>query len=212
MSSNRFDERAATWDDDPAKVERARAIADRIREVVAPQPGTRLLEYGAGTGLVSQTLRDRVGPVTLADSSRGMLEVLHAKVAAGTIADARVWDLDLGRDPVPDERFDLLVTAMVLHHIPDLQPVLRAFATMLADGGRLCVADLEHEDGSFHDEDFDGHHGFDRDALAVELEAAGFDEVRFEHGCEIVRDGRTYDVFLATCTRQPSTGPDTGGE
>lgn len=201
MSSNRFDERAATWDDDPAKVERARAIAERIREVLALDPEMRLLEYGSGTGLVTQALRDQVGPVTLADSSQGMLEVLRAKVAAGTIADARVWDLDLARDPVPDERFDLVVSVMVLHHIPDLRPVLEGFAALLAAGGRLCVADLEREDGSFHGDDFEGHHGFDRRELASQLEAAGFAEIRFRHGCEITREGRTYNLFLATCTR-----------
>lgn len=212
MTSNRFDERAATWDDDPAKVERAHAIAERIREVLALDPGMRVLEYGSGTGLVSQALRDRVGPLTLADSSQGMLEVLRAKVAAGTIAGARVWDLDLARDAVPDERFDLVVTVMVLHHIPDLRPVLEGFATLLADGGRLCVADLEREDGSFHGDDFEGHHGFDRRELASQLEAAGFGEIRFRHGCEITREGRTYDLFLATCLRpedDPGRAPGT---
>lgn len=201
MSINRFDERAATWDEDPAKTERARAVAETIRATIPLDPAIRLLEYGSGTGLVSQALQDHVGPVTLADSSVGMLEVLRSKVAAGTIADARVWDLDLSRDPVPDERFDLIVTVMVLHHIPDLRPVLRAFANLLEAGGRLCVVDLEQEDGSFHGADFEGHHGLDRDDLATMLGIAGFGEVRFEHCYEIARPQRTYDLFLATCTR-----------
>ena len=43
---------------------------------------------------------------------------------------------------------------MTLHHIHDLSTVLAAFATLLADGGHLCIADLEKEDGSFHGGDF----------------------------------------------------------
>ena len=71
MLVNHFDERAATWDDDPAKVERANVVAAAIREAIALDGSERLLEYGAGTGLVTQALRDAVGPVTLADTSGG---------------------------------------------------------------------------------------------------------------------------------------------
>ena len=42
-----------------------------------------MLEYGAGTGLVSQAMRDAVGPVTMADTSGGMRDVMRAKVDAG---------------------------------------------------------------------------------------------------------------------------------
>lgn len=201
MSSNRFDERAATWDDDPRKRERAGVVADKVRASVPLHPGTRLLEYGAGTGLVSQALRDAVGPVTLADSSQGMREVLTAKIAAGAIPDARVSDLDLSRDPAPDERFDLIVTVMTLHHIPDISPVVHGFAAMLEGGGHLCVVDLEREDGSFHGPDFPGHEGFDRDELAARLHEAGFDDVRFQHCHQTEKGGRRYDLFLATGVR-----------
>lgn len=203
-SGNRFDERAATWDDDPDKRERARAVAEAIREAVPLEPHMRLLEYGAGTGLVSQALRERVGAVTLADSSQGMLQVLRAKASDGTIPDAHVWDLDLARDTPGERRFEVVVTAMTLHHIPELPPILRAFATMLEPGGYLCVADLEREDGSFHDEDFEGHHGFDREDLRAWLEEAGFGEVRFEVCGDVTRHGRTYGLFLATCRRAGS--------
>jgi predicted TPR repeat methyltransferase len=192
-----FDERAATWDDDPTKVERARVVADAICAAVAPDPTTSLLEYGAGTGLVSQFLRDRVGAVTLADTSAGMRQQMEQKVAAGVIADARVVDLDLSTDEVPDERYDLIVTVMVMHHITTLERVLGAFASMLHRGGRLCVVDLEKEDGSFHGEGFHGHEGFDLDDLAAQLRAAGFAGVDVTRVHEIERGDRTYPVFLA---------------
>ena len=101
MSVNRFDERAATWDDDPAKVERAHKIALAIREAIPLEPSMRMLEYGAGTGLVTQALRDAVGPVTMADTSAGMRAVMNDKIASGAITDARVWDLDLTTGPDP---------------------------------------------------------------------------------------------------------------
>ncbi|MBW3664220.1 MAG: class I SAM-dependent methyltransferase [Actinobacteria bacterium] len=200
-----FDERAATWDDDPAKVERARVVADTIRGAVALGSETSLFEYGAGTAMVSQFLSEHVGAITLAEPSVGMREVIAAKIGDGRLpADSRVWDLDLAAASAPSgERFDLVVTVMTLHHIHDVASVLTAFAALLAEGGRLCVADLEEEDGSFHsdDHDFEGHHGFERGALATQLEAAGFTDVRFQPCHVVEKESGTFPLFLATAAR-----------
>lgn len=202
MSIGSFDEKAATWDDDPAKVERAETVARAIRETVELDDTTRLLEYGAGTGLVTQALRDAVGPVTLADTSKGMRDVLHAKIASGVIGNARVWDVDLASEPVPaNERFDAVVTVMALHHIHDIDTVLARFADLLVPGGHLCIADLDHEDGSFHSDDFDGHHGFRRSTLGRQLAEAGFTAITFQECSTIVRDDMHYPLFLVTCIR-----------
>ena len=202
MVVNHFDERAATWDDDPAKRERAAVVAAAIRQAIPLDGSERLLEYGAGTGLVSQALRDSVGAVTLADTSAGMREVMLAKIAAGAITDARVWDLDLATHPAPAERFDLVVTVLTLHHIHDVDTVLARFGGLLEEGGRLCIVDLEQEDGSFHGADFDVHQGFERSQLAAQLAAVGFTGIEFRKCHHIVRDGATYPMFLAICARE----------
>ncbi|WP_027945893.1 class I SAM-dependent methyltransferase [Amycolatopsis taiwanensis] len=206
MSS--FDEKAATWDDQ-AKTKRAHVVAAAIRRAVNPTGATRVLEYGAGTGLVSQELAGSVGPLTLADPSKGMREVMHSKLATGALpASSRIWDLDLSAGRIPDERFDLVVTVMTLHHIPDLTPVLDGFARLLDSGGHLCVVDLVKEDGSFHhDGDFHGHHGFDTQDLSTKLESAGFTDVHVEQVYEVVKDGATYPLFLATCTKVGCEAP-----
>lgn len=201
MSPDPFDEKAATWDADPAKVERAAAVARCIAAAVPLDPGMRVLEYGAGTGLVTQALRADVGPVTLADRSTGMREVMQEKIAAGALPDARVWALDLAAEPPPDEQFDLLLTVLTLHHIPDLAAVLAGFATLLVPGGHLCIVDLDKEDGSFHGADFDGHQGFERSALARDLAAAGFPDTEFSDCTQLIRDGVAYPLFLATSVR-----------
>jgi ubiquinone/menaquinone biosynthesis C-methylase UbiE len=199
VSTNSFDERASTWDDDPAKVERADAVARAISRVIHLDRSMRLLEYGAGTGLVTQALRESVGPVTLADTSKGMREVIQDKIDAGAITDARVWDLDLATQPAPDEQFDLIVTVMTLHHISNVQIVLSGFADLLDEGGRLCVVDFDKEDGSFHGADFEGHHGFERSTMSSDLAAAGFTEIEFRDCGDVDRGGVRYPLFLATC-------------
>lgn len=201
MGSERFDNQAADWDQDPAKVSRAQEVAEAIRRAVPVDPSARLLEYGAGTGLVTQFLGDAIGSAVLADNSAGMRAVMEQKIEAGVLRNATVSDLDLEQDAVPQETFDLIVSAMVLHHIRDLPRVLEGFATMLRPGGHVCLADLDREDGSFHDVDFDGHHGFDRGELAQTLERAGFSQAAVGDCTSIEKAGRTFTVFLATATR-----------
>jgi ubiquinone/menaquinone biosynthesis C-methylase UbiE len=208
VSTNSFDERAATWDDDPAKVERADAVARAIRGAIPLDRSMRMLEYGAGTGLVTQALQGSVGPVTLADTSKGMREVIQDKIDAGAITNARVWELDLATQPAPDERFDLVVTVMTLHHVTNVHSVLSGFADLLDEGGHLCVVDLDEEDGSFHGADFEGHHGFERSRLSSHLTGAGFTEIAFRDCHDVVRGGVRYPLFLATCVRGGSArGP-----
>ena len=195
-----FDARAATWDDDPTKIERARGIADAILREVPLAPAMAALEYGAGTGLLGFMLRDRIGELTLADISNGMLEVAQRKIAASGDPRVRAVKLDLLTDKLPAERYDLVFSAMTLHHVPDTVGILQRFHAVVRPHGVLCIADLDTEDGSFHGAGFDGHLGFDRAVLGAQARAAGFASVRFSTACEMrktVAGGtRTFPIFL----------------
>lgn len=195
-----FDARAATWDDDPTKVARARAIAQAIEREVPLVDTMSALEYGAGTGLLGFMLRHRFSDLTLADVSEGMLEVAAKKIAAAHDAQVRAVKLDLVSDPLPARHFDVVFSAMTLHHIPDTQAVLKRFLAVLNRPGFLCIADLDTEDGGFHGAGFDGHLGFDRERLAQQTRAAGFTEVRFTTACEMTKAvagaPRTFPIFL----------------
>jgi SAM-dependent methyltransferase len=87
--------------------------------------------------------------------------------------------LDLVTDPLPQEKYDLIYTLMVLHHVLDTDGLLRDFYRLLDAPGYLCIADLDEEDGSFHGPDFPGHRGFDRKELSEKAEQAGFQAIRF---------------------------------
>lgn len=197
-----FDSKAAEWDTDPGKARQSRQVAEAVLAAVTVPPGARLLEYGAGTGLVTQALREHVGSVVLADNSAGMRAVMEQKIQEGLLPeDAEVRDLDLERDDVPEERFDLVVSSMVLHHVQDLPRVLAGFATLVRPGGHVAIADLDREDGSFHDYDFGGHHGFDRTELSAQLQQAGLTVMTVEDCGSIDKEGTAYSVFLAVARR-----------
>jgi ubiquinone/menaquinone biosynthesis C-methylase UbiE len=196
-----FDERAETWDDDQEHRDRAAAAAALVRDTVPLDGATRVLEYGAGTGLLAAALAAEVGSVVVTDPSAGMRAVLERKLADGVFGVGQVRDLDLTRDAAPDLEVDLVLALLSLHHVPELPPVLTGFAQVLTPGGAVAIVDLEEEDGSFHDEGFDGHHGFPRARLTAELEAAGFTGVAFREGPVIDKEGRAYPLFLCTALR-----------
>jgi len=195
-----FDGKAREWDSNPVFQDRAHKIADAIRAAVQLNTTLSALDYGCGTGLLSFPFRDELGRITLKDTSAGMLDVLREKIAAQGVTNMTVKQMDLTADPLPEERYDLIYSSMTLHHIPDTDHILKALHSLLNPGGTLCIADLDDEDGSFHGEGFEVHHGFRRDELDARTRAAGFAEVGFSTVFEIVKprnDGdRAYPVFL----------------
>ena len=87
---------------------------------------------------------------------------------------------------------------MTLHHVADVEALLRKFFSLLAPGGCLALADLDAEDGTFHATREGIHHfGFDREAFAAQLATAGFVDVQFDTAARVAK-ARDYSVFLAT--------------
>ncbi|HET7028686.1 MAG TPA: methyltransferase [Candidatus Limnocylindrales bacterium] len=192
-----FDERAATWDT-PERQERAEAVADAIRSAIPLTAEMRAIEIGAGTGLLGLALADDVGDLVLSDPSAGMLDVARGKLDALGARRVSTLRLDLLADPPPPEPFDLAISLLVLHHLEDTGAALRAILRLLHGGGRIAIADLATEDGSFHSEDAEGihHNGFDPDELAVVARDAGFVDVETPIGPSIERDGRDYPLLI----------------
>lgn len=197
-----FDERAPDWDT-PERRERAEQVAAAVRAGVPLRADARLIDIGAGTGLLGLALLADVGEVVLAEPSAGMLAVAQDKIAA--MGDSRVSAVrfDLTADPPPGESFDLAVSLLVLHHLEDTPAALAAIYRLLRPGGWIALADLDTEDGSFHDADAEGihHHGFDRDALAVMARAAGFVDVGYRTATEVEHESRRFPVFLLVARR-----------
>ncbi len=161
----RFDDAAATWDDDPGHEKRQRAVAQAIEKAVDLRPHMSALDIGGGTGRLSILLANRVGSVVVTDPSPGMVRVARERIEAAGLSDRmRAVRADLTIDRL-DATYDVAWSSMALHHVHDLDVLLRSVAELLVDGGRLAIADLDEDpDGDFHADvvGFDGHHGFDQ--------------------------------------------------
>lgn len=210
LDATHFDSKARQWDENPVFQERGRKIAEAVRQSVPLSRGMAALDYGGGTGQLSFPLRDELGSIMLADNSPGMLEVVAEKSLALGATNVTPVKLDLLADPLPTERFDLVVTSMTLHHVPDTDGILHVFHDLLHPGGYLCIADLDREDGSFHGIEIDVHHGFERAELEARARKAGFTDVVFQTVFSISKERETgtrdYPVFLMTARRAGKKG------
>ena len=131
-----------------------------MEEMLPLKNEMKALEYGAGTGILSFLLHEKLGSVTMMDSSAEMVKVMGEKVLQRNTANLFpiCFNLENGQS---DQKHDLIFNQMVLHHIASIQSLFERFYNMLLPGGFLAIADLFTEDGSFHGEGFDGHKGFD---------------------------------------------------
>jgi 2-polyprenyl-3-methyl-5-hydroxy-6-metoxy-1,4-benzoquinol methylase len=205
LDAAHFDSKARQWDDNPVFRERGLMIAEAIRASVPLHRQMSALDYGCGTGLLSFPLRNELGSILMADSSGAMLEVVNEKITAQGVRNMSTMKIDLHSDPHPAQRFDLIITSMTLHHVPDTDHILQVFHGLLNPGGYLCVADLDQEDGSFHGPEVDLHHGFDRAELSRRASQAGFTDLQFQTifsiGKQFESWSRDYPVFLMSARR-----------
>ena len=90
-----FDKKAATWDNDPAKVNRAESIADSLSNNINMSSIKLAMEYGSGTGLLSFALKDRLAEIVLMDESAAMIHVARAKCLAKNVKHLNPIQYDL---------------------------------------------------------------------------------------------------------------------
>lgn len=177
------------------------AVGKAVIDNVSFSPAMHIMDFGAGTGLVSAHVAPLVEKITAVDISAAMLDKLLAKTELQNKVEAVCQDIL--QTPLC-KHFDVIISAMALHHVKDTDNLFKTFASHLKPGGAIALADLDSEDGSFHPEDIEGvyHHGFDRETLKSKLEQQGFDHIHFVTAHTVTRDDGTFPVFLVTARYQ----------
>jgi ubiquinone/menaquinone biosynthesis C-methylase UbiE len=182
----------------------AHDVARAIRETIRIRPDMDVLDFGCGTGLLTLELQPEVRSVTGVDSSQGMLDILTRKISERGLKNVKTRLMDPDRGDLLEGQFDLVVSSMTFHHIRGIRPLLGQFARILKHSGLLCVADLDPDGGTFHDDNTGVFHaGFDRCLLRRELEDAGFGSVRNRTAAIVLKpapggETRALTVFLLT--------------
>jgi len=113
---------------------------DRLREVLAPRSGDRVLEIGPGTGYYTLDMAEWVAPsgtIEIFDIQQEFLDHTMGRAAqAGhpNVVPTRGDATDLPHD---DDSVDAVVLTAVLGEIPDRAAALREIARVLRPGGRV---------------------------------------------------------------------------
>ena len=117
----------------------------RLREVLAPAPGERVLEIGPGTGYYTADLAEWLGPdgrLEIFDIQQEMLDHAMRRVGERDHANVTPTRGDATSLPYEDASFDAAILVTVLGEIPDQDAALSEIARVLRPGGRLVVGEL----------------------------------------------------------------------
>lgn len=136
-----FDQIAPVYDQ--GDVPWFRPIAARLVAHVAPQPGDRALDVGAGRGAATFPLARAVGPtghVTAVDLSPTMTELLRQELAARGVTNVAVRAGEANPDTLEGGTFDVVTASLVLFFDPDPETTLRGWLGLARPGsGRIGV-------------------------------------------------------------------------
>ena len=132
---------------------RDKAIRTKALELAAIRPGEKVLDVGCGTGTLAIAATDvtgEAGEVHGVDPSPEMIDVAQKK-AARSGRHVRFQMGVIEALPYPDDEFDLVLSSLMLHHLPD-DPKQKGFAEVLRvlkPGGRFLAVDFGSDTKSF---------------------------------------------------------------
>jgi SAM-dependent methyltransferase len=138
----------------------------RLRRLLEPRPGERLLEVGPGIGHDAVSVAEAVGPhgsLDVLDAQQEMLERLMRRARERGVANITPTRGDAGRLPYPDATFDGAYLVTVLGEVADQAAALRELSRVLKPDGHLVVGELALDP-----------HFVSLRALRSRAEAAGF--------------------------------------
>jgi 2-polyprenyl-3-methyl-5-hydroxy-6-metoxy-1,4-benzoquinol methylase len=137
-----------------------------------------------------------------------MLDVLTDKINTLKPGNVRTQFVDFERGAHATGQYDLIISSMVTHHVPDTSALFKEWMRLLKPHGQVAFADLDTEDGAFHGDNTGVFHlGFDRTKLRELLLAAGFADVRDCTATSVRKeadgkDAREFPIFMIVARKK----------
>jgi SAM-dependent methyltransferase len=117
----------------------------RLREILDPRPGERILEVGPGTGYYTLDVAEWIKPggqVDILDLQQEMLDHTMRRAGERGLSNVTPTQSDATGMPYQEGTYDAAFLVTVLGEIPDQDAALRELARVLKPGGRLVVGEL----------------------------------------------------------------------
>ncbi|MGI3037974.1 class I SAM-dependent DNA methyltransferase [Vibrio diabolicus] len=182
-----WDGLAKNWESNPATEQFAQSVFEQLQQLTQLD-GIKVLDFGCGTGQLSQRLSPMVKDIVALDASEAMIEELDKKELANVepVVDALSRGL-VAQHPAFRGQFDLVVASSVLAFVEDLDASLKISHSLLNHGGYFVhfdwIAESEQD-------------GFTLAKSKRALKDAGFTEVESQHVFDIASDGKTMSVLM----------------
>jgi tRNA (cmo5U34)-methyltransferase len=126
-----------------SKVPQYDELEDALAGATEALAAKRILDLGSGTGETARRVLEKHSGarVVLVDASAEMLEAARLALPEDRVEEIVVRQLE---DPLPDGPFDLVVSALAVHHLEsaDKRLLFRRIAEALEPGGRFVLADV----------------------------------------------------------------------
>ena len=117
------------------------ASLGRLVELVAPQPGWRVLDVAAAAGHTAFAFAPHVAHVVATDITPEMLPVAAKLAAEKGVANVTLQTADAEDLPFAADEFDLVTCRIAPHHFPHVDRFVAEAARVLRGGGLLAVVD-----------------------------------------------------------------------
>ncbi len=170
MPTNEWDDYADEWDCNAATGEYAdKAYGDLISII---KPGDlRVLDFGCGTGLLSERLSSKARQIVALDSSEKMINRLSQKSLPNVCPVAGFLSTELVRDhPLLQTKFDLITASSVCAFLPDYENTLSILRRLMVPDGIYVQWDWCVEDGN-------SDVGFSEKEVGRALTTTGFTDI-----------------------------------
>ena len=166
MSNDYFKYKAGRYETVGHRVANVVNIAKSMRERILFDDTMHIMDFCSGTVLLLEGIAPAVNEITAVDISSSMNEQLNHK-RNRIHCTLEVIEMDLSKEYL-NRTFNGIVSSMTMHHIEDIEAICIKFYSILNDGGFIAIADLDIEDGSFHNKDTGVFHfGFDRENIPL---------------------------------------------
>lgn len=117
----------------------------RLREILEPRPGERVLEVGPGTGHYTLPVANWLSPggrLDVLDLQQEMLDHTLRRAAEQGVENIEPSRGDAREMPYPDDSFDAAYLVTVLGEVPDQGAALRELRRVVKPDGRIVVGEL----------------------------------------------------------------------